>query len=381
MSSSPNHRRGRDKPSRRQENYFSQYETLTLHSLATKPGSAETLQRAIDQNNKVDPLFHVDYFNRFGVTPLQAAAFHGHAENVLVLLQNGAKPNHFSKAQIAKDEAGKDKGIESSDLHLKDWNSKRGTTALHFAVSRDNLEVVKILHSFGGDLFMVNSMGWNCFELAQRALPNRSKVVKWLKTHIAEIPTKFSNAQMYKGFAFESSCVCHNVLEELQANSSPILKSCAYFPSPASASVISSIGSESFDCDSSIEFLSPLVASAVVASKLPATWSKTKAKMQSMSSSSPKVLAFNSRVQIRRNRSYPEQSKGTSPSCHKRSASDSQARSLNTHMLPAAMHHTIPEIDDEFLFLPDSHFHKVPSGGESNEMDLTSKRKSCLCFA
>ena len=60
-----------------------------------------------------------------------------------------------------------------------------GTTALNYAVIRDDVEIVKILLESGADPYVENDLGMNAFDFCKRSGPFPS-VERVLRGHINE---------------------------------------------------------------------------------------------------------------------------------------------------------------------------------------------------
>ena len=139
---------------------------MAMH-LAARENEVEELQRLIisgkhDVNEK-------DSMRR---TPLHIASWAGHAEIVEVLLRSKAKTDalandNFTALHFAKNVDTIKALVKSNKALLSARISKGNKTALHLAVPKGNLDVVRCLIDLSSDVTAKTSNGQSCLELAK----------------------------------------------------------------------------------------------------------------------------------------------------------------------------------------------------------------------
>ena len=139
---------------------------MAMHK-AARDNNADEMQALI-----VSGKYDINERDSMKRTPLHLASWSGHTEIVKLLLQSKAKTDllandnfsalHFaSRAEIIK------LLVKSNKALLAGRVSKGNKTALHLAIPKGNIEVVKCLIDLGSDITAKTSSGQGCLELAK----------------------------------------------------------------------------------------------------------------------------------------------------------------------------------------------------------------------
>ncbi|CAH1125976.1 unnamed protein product [Ceutorhynchus assimilis] len=122
-----------------------------------------------------------------GETPLHIAVQRNFLEAVALLLEKGADSNKTASIYFSAEKlfSGWLNSNAQPDMdYTGDWNI-HGYTPLHFAASRNNIEIVKLLLKFKANVHIVDKDGWTPLHLASDL--GHKDVVKLLLDHNANV--------------------------------------------------------------------------------------------------------------------------------------------------------------------------------------------------
>lgn len=133
---------------------------------------------------------YVNASNRFGMSALHAACFHGQLDAVQLLLQFGADPNQQSRAALQSvNEAGSlPDGAAGESSASVNW-----TFALHVAAFRGRHGIVRELLECGADPYLLDFRGLTAAEVAEGA--KHSRTARIIRKYVAERSKEADDAE------------------------------------------------------------------------------------------------------------------------------------------------------------------------------------------